>query len=297
MKYFYYPGCTLYSKAKNFDNSARNCAMALGIELTELPDWTCCGTVFPLVTDNLMTLVSPVRNLANAKKGKQDMLLLCAFCYNVFKRTNESIKNNLESQKKINDFLREDVEEPYKGDVKVLHMLEVLRDIIGFEKLKDLVKKKLDGLRLAPYYGCMLLRPEEVIKLDDQEQPKILGDLCNSLGAIVIDFPYKTECCSSYLTISSPEVTVDCSYSILNSAQRNGAEAIVLSCPLCFYNLDSRQKEIREKYTEFSSMPIVYFTEILGLALGLKKEECGLGDHYIDPVPLLKDKGIIVKHQ
>lgn len=292
MKYYYYPGCTLYAKAKNFDESGRNCAKALGIELTELPDWTCCGTAFPLVTDNLMPLLSPVRNLAVAKKGNQDLIALCAFCYNVFKRTNERVRTDPESQKKINDFLREDVEEPYRGEVKVLHLLEVLRDNLGFKKIKELVKRKLDGLKIAPYYGCMLLRPKEEIRLDDPEQPTILGDLFHSLGAEVIDYPYKTECCSSYLTVSSPETTIDCSYSILNSAIKNGAEALAVSCPLCFYNLDSRQKEIKERYTEFEPIPIYYFTELLGLALGLNKKECGLQDHYVDPVPLLSEKDL-----
>ncbi len=292
MKYYYYPGCTLYSKARNFDTSGRNCARALGIELTELPDWTCCGTVFPLATDNLMTLLSPVRNLAKAREGKQDIIFLCAFCYNVFKRTNWVVKTNPESRTKINDFLREDVTEPYQGETKSLHLLEVLRNDLGFDKIAGLIKKKLQ-LKVAPYYGCMLLRPAEEMELDDPEQPTILHDLLSAIGAEAVDFPFKTECCSSYITVSSPETTVNCSYSILNSAINNGAEALTVSCPLCFYNLDSRQKEIKEKYTEFKSLPIYYFTELLGLALGLSKEECGLQDHYVDPIPLLEEKKII----
>jgi len=292
MKYYYYPGCTLYSKAGNFDTSGRNCARALGIELTELPDWTCCGTVFPLATDNLMTLLSPVRNLVKAREGKQDIVFLCAFCYNVFKRTNRVAKTDPESRAKINDFLREDVTEPYQGETESLHFLEVLRDDLGFDKVAALIKKKLQ-IKVAPYYGCMLLRPAEEMELDDPEQPTILHDLLSAIGAEAVDFPYKTECCSSYITVSSPEKTVNCSHSILISAINNGAEALAVSCPLCFYNLDNRQKEIREKYPEFKSLPIYYFTELLGLALGLNKEECGLQDHYVDPIPLLEQKKII----
>ena len=292
MKYYYYPGCTLHSKAKNFDTSGRNCARALGIELTELPDWTCCGTVFPLVTDNLMTLLSPVRNLAKAREGKLDIVLLCAFCYNVFKRTNRLLATDPEARQKINDFLREDVTEPYGGEVKSLHLLQVIRDNLGFEKVEGLIKKKL-GIKVAPYYGCMLLRPGDEMEMDDPEQPTILHDLLSAMGAEAIDFPYKTECCSSYITVTSPEVAVSCSHSILNSAAKNGAEAVAVSCPLCFYNLDSHQKEIRETHPEFKSLPIYYFTELLSLALGLSREECGLQDHYVDPLPLLEEKKII----
>ncbi len=180
MKYYYYPGCTLYSKAKNFDASGRNCARALGIELTELPDWTCCGTVFPLATDNLMNLVSPVRNLAAAREGKLDIVVLCAFCYNVFKRTNHVVRTNPESRKKINDFLREDVAEPYQGETRTLHLLEVIRDDLGYEKLGSLVRKEI-GLKVAPYYGCMLLRPGDELGLDDTEQPTILLDLLDAI--------------------------------------------------------------------------------------------------------------------
>ena len=228
MKYYYYPGCTLHTKSKNFDTSGRNCAKALGIELTELPDWTCCGTVFPMAVDNMMNLVSPVRNLAKAKEGKQDMVVLCAFCYNVFKRTNRVLSTDPDARQKINDFLREDVTEPYQGEVRSLHLLEVLRDELGFEKLETMTKKKL-GIKVAPYYGCMLLRPGKEMELDDPEQPTILHDLLTAIGAETIDFPYKTECCSSYLTVNELDTTVRLAHSILESAVKNGAEAITVS--------------------------------------------------------------------
>ena len=292
MKYYYYPGCTLHSKAVGFDRSGRNCAKAMGIELIDLPDWTCCGTVFPLVMDNLMSLISPVRNLAKAREGKLDMVILCAFCYNVFKRTNYLVKENPESCKKINDFLREDIAEPYGGETRALHLLEVLRDDLGFDRVAGLVKKKIE-LRLAPYYGCMLLRPNKEVGLDSADRPTILHDLLTAMGADVVDFAFQTECCSSYLTVNSPETTVDCSNSILSSAVGDGADALVVSCPLCFYNLDSRQKEIKQAHPEFKSLPIYYFTELLGIALGLSREECGLQGHFVDPMPLLEEKEVL----
>lgn len=283
MKYSYYPGCTLYSKAKDFDDSGRTCASILGIELKELPNWTCCGTTFPLVTDNLITLVSPVRNLAEAKKQKQDLVTLCAFCYNVLKRTNSRVIQDPESRQKINDFLREDIEEPYKGEINVFHLLEILRDKIGFENVKAKVKRPLDGLKIASYYGCMLLRPKDEMNLDDIESPSILDNLMKVIGAEPVDYPFKTECCGSYLGVSSMDTAIDCSGKIINSAIKNGAEAICVSCPLCFFNLDTRQEEIRKKIRDIEPIPVYYFTELLGLALGIEEEHCGLKDHTVDP--------------
>lgn len=284
MKYAYYPGCTLYSKARDFDVSGRACASALGIELEELPNWTCCGTTYPLVTDNLITLVSPVRNLATAKKQRQDLVTFCAFCYNVFKRTNYRVRKDSDSRQKINDFLREDVEEPYAGEINVFHLLELLRDKIGFENIRAKAKRPLDGLKIACYYGCMLLRPKDEMNLDDIESPRIMDDLMRIIGASPIDFPFKTECCGSYLGVSSIDAALDCSYKVINSAIKNGAEAISVSCPLCFFNLETRQEEIIKRFRNIEPIPVYYFTELLGLALGLSEEQCGLKDHKVEKI-------------
>lgn len=268
----------MYEKAKSADDSLRASADALGIDLFELPDWTCCGAAFPLVTDNIMNLVAAARILANARKEGRELTTLCAFCYNVLKRTNRVMIEDDEKRKKICDF----IEEEYEGDLKVLHFLEVLRDVIGFENID--VKRKL-GMRVAPYYGCKLLEPYEEIQMDDTENPKILEDFLQTIGCKSIDFPYKNECCGSYLVVNSADAAIDCSRSILHSAQKNGAEAIVLSCPLCYFNLDQGQQTMKGR-----RIPVFYFTELLALALKIKVK---LEGHFVDPYPLLESKNII----
>ncbi len=289
MRIPYFPGCTLCTKAKGFDTSARASARALGIELVELPQWNCCGATFPLATDNLLALVAPTRILLEAQRQGERLATLCSICYNVLKRTNRLLRENEEKREKINLF----IEEEYKGEVRVLHLLEILRDEVGFEKLKERVEKRLEGLKVAPYYGCLLLRPQGEIGLDDPDDPTILHDLLRSLGCEVVDFPFKTECCGSYLAVSSAAVTTELSYNILSSALREGAEVVVTSCPLCQFNLDYRQERMRKEHSGFSFIPILYFTQLLGIALGLDSGDYGFEKHYIDPRPLLAEKNLI----
>jgi len=297
LKVIYYPGCTLYTKAEHLNESAKLTAKVLDIDLVELPDWTCCGAAFPLVTDNVIGMVSAGRILANTNKmndGQGGILTtLCAFCYNVLHRTNKVIREDERKRKKINLL----IEEEYEGNVKVKHLLEVLRDEYGFDKIKDKVKHPLTGMKIAPYYGCQLLRPRAEMEFDDPENPKVIEDFIESIGAEVVDYPFKNECCGSYQIINTDEdVAVECSYNILDSAERSEAEAIALSCPLCYYNLDFKQKEIQEKYSGFTPIPVFYFTELLGLALEIQKiDENSLmfDKHFIDPLPLLKEKGAI----
>jgi heterodisulfide reductase subunit B len=261
---------------------------SLGVELDELPGWVCCGAVPPLLTDDVIKLLAPVRNLANAGRRGNNLVTGCAFCYNILKRSNKIVRDDIKKRDTINNF----IEETYMGTVKVLHLLEVLRDVIGFEAIKNKVRMKLKGLTVAPYYGCLLLRPYEAIGLDNPENPRILEDLVRNVGGSVFDFPYKTECCGSYLAVSSQEVAVERARVILSSAVRNGAEAVVVSCPLCHFNLDHSQEVLKERQRGFREIPILYFTQLVGVALGIG-ERCGLDQHYVAPRPLLKAKGFI----
>ena len=285
----YFPGCTLCTKAKNFDASTRLSFRALGIELEELSSWTCCGTVFPLVQDNLMKLIAPVRNLAKASADGKELVTGCSCCYNTLKRANRVMRTDFERARKINLFLEDDFKESYQGEVKVLHLLEFLRDRVGFNSLAKQVKRKLGGLEIAPYYGCLLLRPYPEIELDNLENPKIFADFLRCLDSEPIDFAHKTTCCGTYLAVSSPQIAIRASERILASAQENGAEALVLSCPLCFYNLDQNQRYMPLERT----LPIFYFTQLLGIALGVNPQLLGFNQHSIDPCPLLKEKGLI----
>jgi heterodisulfide reductase subunit B len=176
--------------------------------------------------------------------------------------------------------------------VKVLHLLELLRDEIEFENVAKKVVKPLKDLKVANYYGCMLVRPKE-IGFDDVENPTILENLTSVLGATPIDFPYKTECCAAYQTVNKPEIVAERTYHILTSAQSQGAEIVTVSCPLCAFNLDNRQKETLQKYPEFKNIPILYFTQIMAIALGCPEESLRFDLHFIDPKPILKQKGLI----
>jgi heterodisulfide reductase subunit B len=267
-------------------------AAALGIEMAELPSWYCCGTVYSLASDDLMRQLGPIRTLIQVEKqGDSRVTTLCAMCYNTLKRANKLVQDDKEKLDKINDFMYEE-ETKYKGGVQVVHLLELLRDELGYEKLATLVKKPLKGLKVATYYGCLLLRPEG-IGLDDLEEPTIVEGMLKALGAEVVRYPYGTECCGSYHTVQESDLVVERTTAIIGSAQARGADAVVLSCPLCEFNLDARQKEASEKYPGFKKTPVLYFTQLLALALGLDPSVCRFDLHYVDPRPMLKEKGIV----
>ncbi len=291
MKIPYYPGCTLKTKAKNFEDSAIAAARVLGIEMEELPRWNCCGTVYSLSSDDLIHQLAPIRNLIRAKEQGSDRLLtLCSMCYNTLKRANEFFLADEEKRERIKRYLDDEI--PYDGGVRVVQLLELFREDVQIDQVQKAVKKPLTGLKVAPYYGCMLLRPAS-IGIDDVERPTVMEDLLRALGAEVIDDPYKTECCGAYQTVNRKDVVVNCVHSILTSAQGNGAEVIALSCPLCDFNLDNRQKEIQEVYAGFHTMPVLYFTQLMALAFGLSPEVCRFELSYNDPIPLLKSKGLM----
>ena len=286
----YYPGCTLNTTAKNFDTSARESATVLGLELDEFDRWNCCGTVYSLASDDLIHHVAPVRNLVRVQETGADRLVtLCSMCYNTLKQSNRLVKEDPEKLEKINNFM--DREEDYQGRVKVLHLLEILRDEIGFEKISSMVKNRLEGLNLSPYYGCMLMRPKE-IGFDDIEEPVVMKDLIESLSATCVDSPFKMECCGVYHTVNNPGMVAERTMSIISAALRRGAESLITSCPLCHFNLDSRQKVVAETHPGIPRIPIFYFTQVLALALGLGEEVCKFDLHYVDPRPLLESKGL-----
>ncbi len=278
----YYPGCTLSTKAAGYDRSGRAVAEALGIELVELEDWQCCGATFPLATDNSLSLIAPTRILYQAEQAGEEVAALCAICYHVLRRTQTTLQRDEEMRERIAWF----TEQEYQGRVRVLHFLELVRDRVGWDGLRERVTRPLKGLRAAPYYGCLLLRPFDEIGLDDPESPTIIHDLIRALGAEPVDFPYNIECCGSYLTVKEPQVSEVLSADIVASAQENGAQVIVTACPLCQFNLDYPQRGVE-------GTPVVYFTQLMAVALGLPEEDWGMDEgHYTDPRPLfLREEG------
>lgn len=285
----YFPGCTLTNKAKGLNDTAKECLKILGFKLKELDNWYCCQANFSTLTDNLMNHLAPVRTLAAARKEGEHLVVLCSTCYYVLKRVSLLIEKDEEKRKTVFDFL----EEEYKGPVKVIHFLELIRDEIGFEKVKEACKVSLKNLAVAPYYGCQLLRPFKELAFDDPFAPTIFEQFLQSLGAQVIDFPFKTECCGSFLVTSESRAVEDCVSKILGYARKNGAEIITSSCPLCNFNLDWSQKALASKNKRFRKTPVFYLTELMALALGVKISPDIWSEHIVDPLLILKKKGYL----
>jgi heterodisulfide reductase subunit B len=263
MRIGYYPGCTLKSKARNLESSALAALAALGLEAEELPRWNCCGAVFSLAADDLVHHLAPVRDLIRAKDaGHARLVTLCSLCYNTLARANLLMKTDEEKRRTLNLFMEE--ESDYAGEVEVLHYLDLLRREVGWERLRAAVKVPLAGLRVAPYYGCTLLRPREVsIEAD-------FGDFLRALGAEVVEFPETTACCSSYQIIANESAALEASASVLAAATRHRVELLATSCPVCEYNLGRRRHE------GVAEVPTLYFTQLLALALGLPSGTLGL---------------------
>ncbi len=262
MKYSYYPGCTLKTKAKDLDAYARASAKALGFELEEIEDWQCCGGVYPLGTDEIASKLSSVRALNDAKEKEQDLVTLCSACHHVIKRVNDDMKNVEDIQKRANNYMQ--LTEPYAGETQVLHFLEVLRDRIGFDALKEKVVNPLKGRKIGAYYGCLLLRPSEIMAFDDPENPTIMEDFIKALGATPVVYPYRNECCGGYISLKEKDMADDLTSKIHESAAGFGAESMITACPLCVYNLN--------KSTTEEKLPVYYITELLAEALGVKEE-------------------------
>ncbi len=296
-KYPYYPGCTLKQAAKHFETSAIASAEAVGIELVEIPRWNCCGAVSSLTSDDVMHHVAPIRNLVRVQEMNQeglvddnyDLIVFCSMCFNVLRKSNLLVKEDAESLDLINEFM--DTEQDYEAKVNVRHFLEILKEM-GFYRLEDKVKKPLKGLKVSAYYGCTLLRPREV-GIDDPEAPTIMEKFIESLGAEVVDNPYKSLCCGSYHTVGgNKDLVAERTYKIINEARRRGADLIITSCPLCAYNLDNRQELTKEMHPDFEHMPVIYFTQLMALAMG-REDAAGFEGNYVDARPLLKEKGLL----
>lgn len=280
----YFPGCTLSTSAKSYDVTGRAVAAALGMTFDELPDWQCCGATFPLATDNAMALIAPARMLLQTQRAGGHTTTLCAICYHVLKRTQAFLERDPDALDRINWF----TEEPYDGQARISHFLELLRDDLGWERVAEQIKRPLIGMKVAPYYGCLLLRPENEIGLDDPDEPSILHDCLRSLGCEAVDFPYQDECCGSYLAVSQPELPRVLSQDIIASARRNGAQAIATACPLCQFNLDHVQRSDHPgQLASGEELPILYFTQLMALALDLGDEITNFEHHFVDPSLLL----------
>ena len=258
MKICYYPGCTLKTKAKELDAYARKSALALGVEMEEIENWQCCGAVYPLAKDEIATKLSAVRALDYAKNNGGKLLTLCSACHNVIKRVNDDMKNDQNVNFKANNYLK--LNENYNGETQVIHYLEMLKNIVGFENIKKKVVNPLNR-KIGAYYGCLLLRPSGVLAFDNPENPTIIEDFITAIGGTPVKYAMRNECCGAYVSLKNPSLSKKRSEMILLSAKDKGAEEVITACPLCLYNLKENGNGI---------LPVKYFTELLAKALGVK---------------------------
>ncbi len=260
MNVSYFPGCTLKNKAQDLDLYARRSAEALGVTLEEIEDWQCCGGVFSTARDEVATKLSSIRALKAANEKGQPLVSVCSACHNVLKQINHQFANDAEFADKVNRYMAP--EAPYNGETAVYHYLEMLRDLVGFDKIREKVVNPLTGKKIAAYYGCLLLRPSKVMRMDDPENPQILEDFIRAIGGTPVLYASRNECCGGYVTMESPALAKAKSNAVTGNAAAAGAEMMVTACPLCRYNLVKNGSEI----------PVVYFTELLAEALGVKED-------------------------
>jgi heterodisulfide reductase subunit B len=287
MKYAYYPGCSAHSTARDMHESSLAVAEALGMELKELEDWSCCGATSAHQTDRVLADALAAANLVLARKTGLDMVVNCAACYNRSKTANYEVLSSQAVRQRVNDALGED----YDGSVKVRHFVEVLLEDVGLGQLGKSLKRSLNGLKVACYYGCYLVRPPEVTGFDDAENPTSLDRLVTAMGGEALEWPCKVECCGGGLNLTRTDVTVQLSGSIIQMARAAGADCITVACPMCQTSLDLRQKDIEKATGERYGMPILYITQLLGLCLGIAPGKLGLNRLMVSPSSVLKAIG------
>lgn len=284
MRYAYYPGCSLGASAEDYDRSVRAVFDRLDLELVDLENWNCCGATPAESVDPLLGYVLPARNLALAEnKGLEVMVTPCSGCYKNMLKTAKAVKNDQALRDEINEVLGD---KEVKGKIEVKHPLEVMVRDYGLEALQERVTRPLAGLVVAPYYGCVI--PRLRTGFDHPENPTSMEGLIAALGAEPISyFPYKTRCCGGGVLLPNEEVALGLTKRLLLAAQEMGANCVMVTCPLCDMLLDAYQPKIRSHFNLSLDMPIFYFTQLIGLALGMKETELGLEKRIVTPYKLL----------
>ena len=273
MKFSYFPGCSLKGLGRAYEESLLPVLKHLGVELEELEDWNCCGATAYMAVDEAKACVLAARNLAlTEKSGHQQLLAPCAACYLVLNKTQHYV-HDFPAMKETVDRALAAVDLKLSGTIPVRHPLDMLLNDVGLEAIRQKVARPLSGLKVAPYYGCQLVRPYATF--DDQYNPTTMDRLLEALGATVIRYPLKTKCCGGSLTGTVPEAGTRMVYILLNEARKRGADCLATVCPLCQFNLDAYHFELTRQYGPVL-LPTVYFTQLMGLAFGLPEKELGL---------------------
>ncbi|OGP91303.1 MAG: hypothetical protein A2156_02935 [Deltaproteobacteria bacterium RBG_16_48_10] len=290
MQVGYYPGCSLESSAKEFDLSIRAIFQEMEISLKEIPDWNCCGASPAHYLNEELAMALPYRNLVKAEEaGLNQVVSPCPACYSHLKHVHEEVIEDPH----LLERLRTIVGKGYQKGVVSKHLLDFLKEDVGLERLKKSLKTSLKGLKVVSYYGCLTRLPG--VKLDDLENPVMMDQIVEAIGGEPLDWSYKTECCGASLSISRTEIALRLVRSILEAAQEKGAECIAVVCPLCQSNLDARQGDINKQYGTSYKIPILYLSQLIGLAEKLDYTRLGLDRLIISPRDLLVKKGILEK--
>ncbi len=282
-RYAYYPGCSLETMASEYDVSFRNLCGKLEIELIEPKGWFCCGAGMLGNISPLLGLATPLKNLALAhERGLAQLVAPCSACYNQFKRAQNEIAADGELKKEIEDV----IEYPLEHEIEVLHPLQMLeRELNGTAIAK--AQNGLSHLRVACYYGCLLTRPPKVVNFDRCEDPQFMDRLLHKCGVATVDWSEKTFCCGAFYAMVNPQKVLELTRIILQEAANAGANALAVACPVCHLNLDARQPEVNQTFNKDFCLPVFYFTQLMGHALGVPAEGLGLWRHVVDPQPLL----------
>ncbi|NQT84042.1 CoB--CoM heterodisulfide reductase iron-sulfur subunit B family protein [bacterium] len=284
MSYTFYPGCSLHSTARDYRESSEAVCAALGVELVELPDWVCCGATAAHATNEKLALALPLENLSRAAEVGRDVVVACAACFNRFRVANLAVRND----RVVRAEMEEIVGRPYDGSLRVRHILEILLHDVGLVSIRRHVRKSLRSLKVACYYGCLLARPREVSIFDDPENPRLMDDCMDAIGAEPIEWPHKTECCGAAYSLTNPDMAIRLSGDILFMAKEAGADCVAVACPLCQSNLDLRQRDIERQRNEVLGLPVFYFTQLMGIAFGLSERSLGIQRLVVNPVEVLK---------
>ena len=274
MKLSYFPGCSLDGTAKEYGSSTKATCKQLGLEMIEVPDWNCCGASSGHSTNYRLSHALAARNLILAERQGLDLVVACAACFSRFKKTAITLKENSELNEKMGEIMGT----PYEGKLKIIHLLDLICNTVGLESIRKKVTNPLKDLKLVPYYGCVIVRPHEITQFDDEEQPQAMDNLIEAIGAESLPWSGKIECCGASLSLTRVDIVKKLTREIVDMAKEAKAQAIVTACPLCQANLDMRYGE--------DGLPVFYFTELLGLALGIDGK-IWLDRHMTDPFPLL----------
>jgi heterodisulfide reductase subunit B len=290
MNVAYYPGCSLHGLAREYDISTRLVYSHLGINLKEILDWNCCGATAAHSLNHELTVRLNARNLAIARDMKLSQIVApCAGCYSRLKTASYELRNNKSLAKKIENLINT----PAPVQPEVSNAVQLLIETKGTDAIAEKVVKPLKNMKLAAYYGCLLTRPHHITEFDDPEQPMSMDLILRALGAETVNWSHKAECCGGGYAASETPIVVDLGNQVLESARREGAEALVVACPMCQTNLDGRQLTIEADLGVKYNLPIIYFTQLMGLAFGYKASQLGFKKLLISPFPLLKTKGLV----